>query len=311
LQYGIALLEMGRWNEAEGALIKAIAMNPFDKDAKSLLRTLYLKTGRANEADLIGRVDFLRMVAVEYGQKTSDVEDVGVLDYADLSIRHRLAKGSTLTWSGGGLRQSVYWGDIRQSQGYLRYDQAFRGGWTFTSGLTLLDYNYTLDIDQAQEGDRALVGSMELAKRFSDLGVRAQFSASNLYESTHMQGGVKLDMYPGKWASWKVSVNPFFLDNEIETKRGIAASIHWYSVENTELAISAYSGDAYNTIEDAGYIVNNSLDLTRYRTGAYLQRNIFDHLPVFVMVQYERREERFFGFPYNSISWFAGLKYQL
>jgi hypothetical protein len=311
IRYSVALLETGRWNEAEGALKKTIDINPFDKDARSMLRSLYIKTGRANEADLMGRVDFLRMVALEYGQKINDVDDIGLLDYADVSLRHRLAKGSTLTWSVGGLRQVVYWGDIRQNQGYVRYDQSFVGGWGITTGLTALDYTYVVDLDGVEDGDMTWVGSATLAKRFVDVGVVAQFSASHLYGRTNVQGGVKLDMYPGKWASWKVTVNPFIHNNEVETKRGIAASIHWYSVENTELAISGYSSDAFNTVEDAGYIVNNSLDRTRYRTSAYLQRNILNHIPVFVMFQYERREERFFGFPYNTISWFAGLKYQL
>jgi hypothetical protein len=311
IRYSVALLETGRWNEAETALRKTIDLNPFDKDARSLLRSLYLKTGRANEADLIARVNFLRMVAVEYGQKSNDVDDVGRLDYADISIRHRLAKGSTLTWSAGGLRQTVYWGDIRQQQGYLRYDQSLVGGWNITTGVTALDYRYDVNFDGTNNGDQTWVGSVELAKRFADVGIVAQFSSTNLYESKHVQGGVKLNMYPGKWASWKVTVNPFIHNNEVDTKRGIAASIHWYSKANTELAISGYSSDAFNTIEEAGYIVNNSLDRTRYRTGAYLQRNIMSQLPVFLMVQYERREERFFGFPYNTTSWFAGLKYQL
>lgn len=311
IRYSVALLETGRWNEAEVELKKTITINPFDKDARLMLRSLYIKTGRSNDADLLGRVDFLRLVAVEYGQKINDVDDVGRLDYADVSLRHRLAKGSSLTWSAGGLKQIVYWGDIRQNQGYVRYDQSILGGWAITTGLTALDYTYVVDFDGTEDGDQVWVGSVELAKRFVDVGVIAQFSASNLYERTNMQGGVKLNMYPGKWASWKVTVNPFIHNNEVETKRGIAASIHWYSVENTELAISGYSSDAFNTVEDAGYIVNNSLDRTRYRAGAYLQRNIFDRIPVFIMVQYERREERFFSFPYNTISWFSGLKYQL
>jgi len=311
IRYSIALLETGRWNEAEGALKMTIKLNPFDRDARQMLRNLYLNTGRANDADLIRRVDFLRMVAVEYGQKISDSDDVGRLDYADLSIRHRLAKGSTLTWSAGGLRQSVYWGDITQAQGYLRYDQAFRNNWSATVGFSALNFQYSVPLPDIDESDFAKAGSLEISKRFSDISVSTQFSVNDLYDRINKQAGIKLDMYPGRWVSWKVTVNPFIANNEVETKRGIAASIHWYSVENTELAISGYSSDAFNTVEDAGYVVNNSLDRTRYRTGVYLQRNIFDHLPVFLLIRYERREERFFGFPYNTISWFGGVKYQL
>jgi len=311
IRYSVALLETGRWNEAEGELKKTIKLNPFDRDARELLRNLYLNTGRTNEADLIRRVDFLRMVAVEYGQKISDSDDVGRLDYADLSVRHRLAKGSTLTWSAGGLRQSVYWGDITQAQGYLRYDQSFRNNWSATAGITALNFQYSVQLPDINGSDFAKVGSLEISKRFSDISVSTQFSVNDLYDRINKQAGIKLDMYPGKWVSWKVTVNPFIANNEVDTKRGIAASIHWYSVENTELAISGYSSDSFNTVEEVGYIVNNSLDRTRYRTGVYLQRNIFDHLPVFLLVRYERREERFFGFPYNTLSWFAGLKYQL
>ena len=309
--YSVALLETGRWNEAEVALKKTIDMNPFDRDARDLLRNLYLKTGRANEADRIQRIEFIRMVAVEFGQKISDVNDVGRMSFADISMRHRLATGSALTWSIGALKQSVYWGDISQNQGYLRFDQSLKDNWTATIGLTALKYNYSILADGTDDGDLALVGSMEFGKRFQGYGVSAQLSVSDLYESTRSQGGVRFDIYPGKWASWKLTVNPFIVYDEFDTKKGITASLHWYSLANTEIAVSGYLSDALNTIEEAGYIVNNSLDLTKYRTSIYLQRNIYEHLPIFVVVQYEGREERFFGFPYNSISWFAGLKYQL
>lgn len=309
--YSVALLETGRWNEAEVALKKTIELNPFDRDARDLLRNLYLKTGRANEADRIHRVDFIRMVALEFGQKISDVNDVGRMSFADISMRHRLATGSTLTWSAGALKQSVYWGDIRQNQGYLRFDQSLKDNWSATIGLTALNYNYSILADGTDDGDLALVGSMEFGKRFQGFGASAQLTVSNLYEITRSQGGVKLDVYPGKWAAWKLTVNPFVVYDEFETQPGIAASLHWYSLENTEIAISGYLSNALNTTEEVGYIVNNSLDLTKYRTSVYLQRNIYEHLPIFVVVQYEGREERFFGFTYNSISWFAGLKYQL
>ncbi len=311
IRYSVALLETGRWNDAEASLKKTVDMNPFDRDARSLLRTLYLKTGRENEADRMQRVDFIRMVAVEYGQKVSDSEDVGRMHYADVSLRHRLARGSTLTWSAGALWQQVYWGDINQTQVHLRFDQALPDNWSLTLGLTALDYNYSVLLDGTDGGDVAMVGALEIGKRFQGFGVGAQLAISDLYERTHVQNGVKVDFYPGKWASWKVSVNPFVINDEIEFQKGISASLHWYSTENTEVALTAYAGDALNTTEEAGYIVNNSLDLTAHRTGIYLQRNLFDHLPVFILVQHERMEERFFGFPYHSVGWFVGLKYQL
>ncbi len=311
IRYSVALLETGRWNEAEVALKKTVDLNPFDRDARALLRKLYLNTGRANEADRIQRVDFVRMVAAEYGQKISDIEDVGRMDYADVSLRHRLARGSTLTWSAGALKQNVYWGDINQTQGYIRYDQTLSGSWTITVGLTALDYKYSVLLDGTDDGDIALVGALEIGKRLQGFGVNAQLSMSDLYETSHVQGGLKVDIYPGKWASWKATINPFVISNDSDLQKGVTASLHWYSTENIEIALTGYMGDALNTTEEAGYIVNNSLDLTTYRTGVYLQRNLFEHLPVFMLVQYERREERFFGFPYHSIGWFAGLKYQL
>jgi tetratricopeptide (TPR) repeat protein len=311
IRYAVALLETGRWNEAEGALKKAIDLNPFDQDAKALLRNLYLKTGRHNDADRIRHVDFLRMVAVEYGQKISDSDDVGRLDYADVSLRHRLAKGSTLTWSAGGLQQGVYWGDINQIQGYLRLDQALGNNWDVTAAITALKYSYSVSLDDFQDNSVAWVRSFEIGKRRGAIRTALQVTVVDIYGQTTAQTGVRYEFYPGKWASWKMSFNPFISYADYNVSAGITGSVHWYHVENMEIALSGYYGNAYNTVEEAGYIVNNSLDLSTHRTGIYLQRNLYKHLPVFFLVQYERREERFFGFPYNSISWFAGLKYQL
>lgn len=310
-RYSVALFETGRWNEAEQSLERTIELNPFDGDARTMLRDLYLRTGRHNEADRIRKVPFVRMFAIEYGQKSSDSDDVGILQYADLSLRHRLAKGSSVTWSVGGLDQDVYWGSISQRQGYARIDQAFRSNFTLTVAATALEYSYDVVANGTSDQDIAWTGSVELGKRFQDLAVVAQASITDVYDRKNRQLGVKLDTYPGLWASWRVSVNPFLVADESLSKRGISASVHWYGRHNAELAISGYSSDAFNVVEDAGYIVNNSLDRTRYRVGLYAQRNIVRRVPVFSLVQYERKEERFFGFWYNSVNWFVGIKYQL
>lgn len=310
-RYSTALIETGRWNEAEQSLKRTIDLNPFDRDARTMLRDLYLRTGRHNEADRIRKVPFLRMFAIEYGQKSSDTDDVGILQYADVSLRHRLAAGSSVTWSVGGLQQDVYWGSISQRQGYARIDQALWSNFSLTAAVTALEYAYDVASDGTSDEDMAWTGSVELGKRFQDLAVVAQASLTDVYDRTSRQLGVKLDTYPGMWASWRVSVNPFIVADDSLSKRGISTSVHWYGRHNAELAISGYSSDAFNVVEDAGYIVNNSLDRTRYRVGFYAQRNVVRHVPVFSLVQYERKEERFFGFWYHSVNWFVGIKYQL
>lgn len=310
-RYAAALMELGRWNEAEGSLKRAIALNPFDRDAKRMLRDLYVRSGRQNDADRIQKVPFLRMVAVEYGQKMSDSDDVGVLQYADLSVRHKIARGSSATWSVGGLQQDVYWGSISQRQGYLRFDQSLAGNMTFIAAATALEYAYDVTDSGVSEQDVAWTGSIELGRRFQDLAVTGQASVTDVYSRLHRQAGIKLDTYPGLWASWRVSVNPFIVVDDSLSKRGIAASVHWYGKNNAELGLSGYSSDAYNVVEDAGYIVNNGLDRTRYRVGLYAQRNVVKHVPLFTLVQYERKEEQFFRFWYHSVNWFVGIKYQL
>lgn len=309
-RYAVALLETGRWNKADKALTKLVAINPFDPYAKQLLVNHYLKTGRTLSADRLQKGSIPTLISIQYGRAVPDVQSIGVMQYVDATIAHRLFRGSQLTWSVGSLNQPVYWGDISQKNAYLRYDQALAGGWSLSSAANLLDFSKGLS-DTLGFGGRAMVLGAGLTKRMAAIQLSADASTSDLYGRRQWQTSFGLSLYPGRFSSWMLSMKPFIIDDGGEQNVGLNSSVHWYSTAHTEIALSFYAGKARNHTENMVYIVNNSLDLTQQKLGLYVQRDITPRLQAFLLFQYATKQERFFEFEYNTQQWFTGLSVRL
>jgi tetratricopeptide (TPR) repeat protein len=309
-RFAIALLETGRWNKADEALVKLVAINPFDPYSKQLLVNHYLKTGRALQADRIQKGSLPTRISIQYGRAVPDVESIGVMQYVDATFAHRLFQGSQLTWSAGSLNQPVYWGDISQINAYLRYDQALAGGWSLSSAVNVLDFSKGLS-DTLGFGGRATVLGAGLRKRMAAIQLSADASTSDLYGRRQWQTSLGLSLYPGRFASWMIKTEPLFMDDGGEQNLGLNSSIHWYSTAHTEIALSFYTGKARNYTENMVYVVNNSLDLTQHKLGLYLQRDITPQLQAFLLLEYATKRERFFEFDYNTQQWFTGLSVRL
>jgi len=309
-RYAVALLETGRWNQADEALKKLVVINPFDLYSEQLLVNHYIKTGRTLHADLLRKGSIPIQIGLQYGRSVPDVDDIGVMNYVDATFSHRLFRGSQLTWLLGSLNQPVYWGEISQVNAYLRYDQALADDWSISTGANVLDFSKGLS-DTLGFGGRSLVLGAEISKRISALSLSASASTSNLYARRQWQTGIGLSAYPGRYASWMLQVQPLMIIDENEQKIGLNSSVHWYSSSGTEIALSFYAGDAQNHTEKTVYIVHNSLDLTKQKFGLYLQRDIAPNLQAYLLYQYVSKQERFFGFDYNTQQLFTGLSIRL
>jgi hypothetical protein len=70
-----------------------------------------------------------------------------------------------------------------------------------------------------------------------------------------------------------------------------------------------YYGRAYNFIENAGYLVNNAIDLTNWRLNSGFQWYSYKKLSFFLTYQHEARTERWLSVNYSLNSVFLGVRY--
>jgi hypothetical protein len=306
----LAELEQGRWVHAEKHLRQAIALNPIDNTPVALLAALLQKLGRTEEAALYKPMPFYMQAGIEGGLEAPDTDSLGNLGYQGAYLKHPLYASASLTHAFTRLNQSVYWGDFTQLQYYIAYRQAFRGGWLLTLGAHFLRFSGNILFDSSQFNNGGDLVALELSKQFGPIGLAPQYSIATLYGRTQQQLGLKLSVFPARFAAVRYDLNPMFNRDSSASASALSQALHWFPSARVHFALTHYVGNGYNFQEQAGYLVNNGINLTRSRWGGYIEYGFHQRWRMFLLYQYESGTERFFNFDYHYNSVFLGLKFQ-
>jgi hypothetical protein len=93
-------------------------------------------------------------------------------------------------------------------------------------------------------------------------------------------------------------------ESQVMGKAGVTLKVF----KNVWLSSDFYAGNALNIVENAGYLVSNNLDLTRWRSTTTLNYSPHRKISLFLVYQHELREEFFYRFNYQFNNVFIGLK---
>lgn len=310
LRQALAELELGKWPAAERHLRQAIQLNPLDKTPVLLMADLLRKMGRIEEAGLYQLVPFYVFAGLEGGQKSANTDSLGKLQYVGLNLKHPLYASASLSHAFTRLNQNLYWGDFVQLQYYLAYRQAFYGGWLLTAGAHLLRFSGNILYDSSQFNNGGELLALELSKHFGWLALAPQYSVFNLYGRSQQQWGLKLSLFPANFGAIRYDINPMINRDSTAGARALTQSFHWFPSARLHFSLNHYVGNGYNFQEQNGFLVNNGINLTRNRWGAYVEYGFTKSWRAFVFYQQESGRERFFNFDYRYHSIFLGLKFQ-
>ncbi|MFN3529453.1 MAG: tetratricopeptide repeat protein [Bacteroidia bacterium] len=310
LRLALAELELGYWWQAERQLLRAIALNPLDSLPLQWLADLYQKTGRSEEAALLRPQQRLQLVVAETGIKQPNNDSLGRLAYQGLVLKHRLHRGASLTHAYTRLQQALYWGDFVQQQYYLRYNQAFKSGWLLTVAGHWLQFGGNILFDSSRFDNSGAMYALELRKKWGPFDFVPQYALGSLYARQQQQWGLRISYSPARYSALKFELNPMMNSDSSQQATAMALAAYWYPGTRFSAGLSYYRGNGYNFQEQAGYLVNNGINLTRSRLGVQLEYGLFRHFRLYGLYQLEQGTERFFNFDYRYHSLFAGIKYQ-
>jgi len=330
---GEAAYRTGKYRQAATDFGRASSLNGNDSFSTSFYAHSLLLSGRFSEAILAGKLlrkqkstnasyyksSQLNSFYTEFGKKFStDKSITGDLSYYQLAGGVQILPTSNLFVAFSSLSNSNYYSDVEQKIYYAKLKIQLKKAWSLEPYFNYIDakvayypttdyplkYNYYLQ--------NQVVG-LNVLKSFSKWDVNFGSTYSNLSNNTQIQANAGLVYYP-KANNTLFAALQLIYHNEndgsnysqnllLRPSAGFkVASKLWFTSE-------FYYGKAYNFVENSGYLVNNAVDLTKWRLNSGLQYYPSKKLSFFLTYQHESRTERLLSSTYSLNCIFIGVRF--
>jgi hypothetical protein len=318
---GEAAFRKGDFRQAAIDFERAVELNSADTFSLKFLEVAFTEAGRSQEAlvqanrlknlhaEKLSRYRLIsrNFIYLESGIKFSNNTDqIGNLYYyhsgLNLQVLPRVALFNSLSL----LKQTNYFGTVQQNIFYSRATVQFNNGWSVQPFFSYIDV--TVGFPKYTRYFQNQVLGLTALKSIGHFDYSVQASYSNLNGTDQYQAVLATSWFP--YGNNRLSFNgQLFMqqddgENRLMGKAGIAFKI----LRNTWLSSDFYAGNTLNVIENAGYLVNNNLDLTRYRSTTTLNYSPSNKISLFLVYQYEGREEYYYKIKYRFNNIFVGLK---
>ena len=98
------------------------------------------------------------------------------------------------------------------------------------------------------------------------------------------------------------------LEHESSIHTAMAPFVYLHPYNQLSLKLSYFHNSTNNLVEDNGYLVNNSIDLTTSRYSALVNFTINKHISLYGLYQLEHKTESYQSFHYKYHMILGGLK---
>ncbi len=348
MRIGIAHFEKGNYNKAEVHFKKAIEFNSNDELAKTYLYYCLINNGRDDEARSLSRKfsDSLNiatgeqkerfMVLIEGGSKLSnqnlysdpltksEVDYFNPALYFQIGLKHSFKKRVTLFHAYTHYNQITYIGKVNQNQYYLSANLVLNKSFVlipafhFTQ-INFIGKNYVIDFNTGQL--KAVKDTIypKINSNVLSLAIKKQVKQLNLsIGATFITTSTLRQYIYSTLASYAVFGNPkliigsqFYL-HSISTNSvlygSVAPFVYYQAIPKFSMKLSYLYNQGNNLVEDNGYLINNSLDLTNSRWSLLCNYDINTKVSVYGLYQYENKTEIFNSFKYHYNVFLGGIK---
>lgn len=304
------------------------------KTSRLFSRTLAKKTG----TDKLTPIDF---IMIEGGTKITD--SLNYYDkskrtysnyfdparYFQLGINHTVKNKFSLFHAVTIFNQHSFLGTLRQKQYYLKAAIPLKNNWLISPSFHAVSINFESIINnpppinppgpgqppppQQQTvvtRNNYYVGSLNLQKTIHKFTFSLGALASNI-------SGVNQYINSASASFWPLGNSKIVLGctGYLHTTNGYTTSygafapfIYLLPVKRISLKVNYLMNSGKNIVEDNGYLVNNSPDLTVSRIGALVNFYLSKKVSLYALYQYENKTESFqkFNYKYNVI--LGGIK---
>ncbi len=338
LRTGIGLFEQKKYRAALTQLRVALEFNARDETALEYLYYCYLYSGRFEEARKLNwkKLPAVSAITFEYGNKSSDSSrlfhnanyiNAGLEQY----INNRFSLFHAFTWFG----QTELVGAKIQLQYYIRANIPLKNNFLFSPAFQYVFSSFVPvpppdGIPMNPPGtppppsnpppinQNYFIFSFLLTKHMPwlDIGIgsTAVFADSSSggakNTSTQYINDLKIVLYPLQ--NNRIAVGCDGIIHSANAYQSVSNAFSpFLSVwphTKINVLVNYFRNQGMNTIENNGYLVNNSNDFTRTRWTAICSYTLNRHLAIYALYELENNIEEYQGFRYNYTLMGAGIR---
>lgn len=154
------------------------------------------------------------------------------------------------------------------------------------------------------------VAAVTLTKHFSFFDVNAGGTFAELDTAKHYQLNAGAAVFPLRNDKFSIAFQAYAHSNRSPNFKNLALvpAVNFSPIKKSYISLSYFVNSGNNTIEQTGYMLNNSFDLTTSRTSVYIAYQVFKNIQLYVLYANESKREqtRKLDYKYNTLV--AGIR---
>lgn len=251
--------------------------------------------------------------------------------YLQLGAAHYIQKRVSLFHGFTFFNQETYIGTVQQLQYYVKAGIAFNNNWLVTPAFHYANLQLSTQIatlppppmpgmpppkpifETSITTTNFIVAALSVQKTYKNFGFILGNTLSTASSTTQLIHNGIVSYSPLGNSKLVIGCGAYLHTNDSYATTYVAVAPFVYVQASNRLSIkgSYYSNTGKNIIEDNGYLINNSLDLTTNRISILPMFTLSKRLSLYALYQFENKVEASQQFNYKYHILVAGLKVTL
>ncbi len=274
--------------------------------------------GGAKIADSTSYYDVVKKTQSNYYNPATYIQ-LGLQHY----IKNRFSLFHAFTFYG----QTNFIGELKQTQYYLKSSIPLKNNWSISPAFHAIHIKFTSEIfplptntanpSPPPKSETVIytanyfVGAFSVQKTIDKFVFSVGNTMSNMSDITQIihSGFVSYSVFGNSKLVLGCTGYVHTSDSYSTTNASALPFLYVQPVNKLAFKLAYLINNGNNIIEDNGYLVNNSPDLTKSRLSVLINYNINKHLSVYGLYQLENKTETNQGFNYKYNVFLGGLKF--
>lgn len=337
---GIAYYEQKNYRLAEKHFTQALAFNSADALTQEYLYFCAIFTGKTEEAHLISThfsaelktklgldnasaIDFIMAEGgakipkkIAYQSTTTNYFDTAT--YLQLGLKHSVSNRFSLFHAASLYTQNTYVGSINQKQYYVQAAIPIKNNWLISPSFHYVGLNVSSKVAvtgqtqllTVESNNSYSVGSIQVRKAIGkfDLALGSTFSNISSANQKNHFGSLSYSVFGNSKLIFGFTNYLHTSDSYKSLDNAFAPFIYFEPLQSVSINLGYLTNKNNNVIENNGYLVNNSPDLTKTRYSALANFRINNNISLYTLYQLENKFETTDKFNYYYTVFLAGIK---
>jgi tetratricopeptide (TPR) repeat protein len=336
MRIGIAYYENKNYNLAKKHFTKALEHNSKSELTNEYLYYCYFFTGKYEEARKLSKTfskhlliklklykaSKIEFINAEIALKSADknyADTFGVnyfetASYFQIGMKHYIKNNFSLFHAGTIFKQKTNVGAVKQLQYYLQAAIPLKNNWLLSPAFHIVNTKFTgnsFNTDLTANSTN-FVGSLSIKKSVNKFDFSIGSTYSNIRKIKQYNHFGTIAYTPFGNSKLVIGTTEYFHTSNDYTTTNIShvPFIYFQPTKLTSIKLSYLKNETDNIIEDNGYLVNNSYDLTKSRMSTLVNLKISKQTYLYGMYQYEQKQYKIdsVDFDYNYNLFLVGIK---